>query len=105
VTTSEFLRGSPEGTTIRVRVVPGAKRSEVVGVAGGVLRVRVAAPPVEGRANRAVLALLAERLGVRARDLRVIAGERGRDKVVLVRGVEPVAVAAALAADLEDREA
>lgn len=77
-------------------MVPGARRTELVAGADGGLRLRVAAPPVEGRANEAVLAFLAGALGVRARSLRLVAGQRGRDKVVVVPGMAPAAVATAL---------
>jgi uncharacterized protein YggU (UPF0235/DUF167 family) len=79
-------------------VVPGARRTELAVERDGEvrLRLRVAAPPVEGKANDAVLAFLAARLGVRPRALRLAAGERGRDKVVVVTGMAPDAVAAAL---------
>ena len=90
------IRADPEGASVRLRVVPGARRTELVGTAGGALRLRVAAPPVEGKANEAVLAFLAAALGTRARALRLVAGERSRDKVVVVPGMTPAAVAAAL---------
>jgi len=81
---------------LRVRVVPGSKATAVAGELGGALRVRVAAPPVEGRANAALLAFLAARLDLRPRELRVEAGARGRDKLVVVRGRSPAQVATAL---------
>ncbi len=86
----------PEGAVLRVRVVPGASATGLAGELGGALRVRVAAPPVEGRANAALLAFLAGRLGLRPRDLRVEAGASGRDKLVVVRGRSPEQVDAAL---------
>lgn len=86
----------PDGASLRVRVVPGARASALAGVAGPALKVRVAAPAVEGRANAALLAFLAPHLGLRARDLRIAAGERGREKLVVVRGRTPEEVRAAL---------
>ena len=76
------------GRLLRVRVQPRASRSEIVGWrADGVLSVRVAAPPVEGRANAAVAALLAGALDLRASAVTVERGARGRDKLVRVEGV------------------
>jgi hypothetical protein len=86
----------PEGTVLRVRVVPGARATGFAGGFGDAVRVRVAAPPVEGRANAALLAFLAGRLGLRPRDLRIEAGASGRDKLVVVRGRSPEQVHAAL---------
>jgi uncharacterized protein YggU (UPF0235/DUF167 family) len=64
----------------------------VDGVLDGVLRARVAAPPVEGAANQALLRLIADELGVPRRDVRMVAGAGGRTKVVAVDGVDAVRV-------------
>ena len=66
---------------------PRAARDELVGWQAGALRVRVTAPPVEGEANRAVLELLAQALGVRVGALTLTHGVRGRDKRVRVAGL------------------
>jgi len=76
-------------SSFRVRVVPRAKQHAVGGVEDGVLSVRLAAPPVEGKANEALRAFLAERLGVRRSAVRIEVGERSRHKIVSVEGVEP----------------
>jgi uncharacterized protein (TIGR00251 family) len=73
-------------TRLAVRVTPRAGRDRIDGVRDGVLRVRVAAPPVEGRANEALVRLLAQALGVAPRDVRVVRGAAGRDKLVEVEG-------------------
>jgi uncharacterized protein (TIGR00251 family) len=86
----------PEGASLRVWVVPGAHATEVAGLHGGALRVRLAAPPVQGRANAALLEFLAGRLGLRPRDLRLAAGQRGRGKLVVIAGRTPEQVSAAL---------
>jgi uncharacterized protein len=93
----EAVRAHPEGACLRVRAVPGARATEVAGLHGGALRVRVAAPPVGGRANAALLGFLAARLGLRPRDLRLAAGGSGRDKLVVIPDRTPQQVRAALA--------
>jgi uncharacterized protein len=93
---AEALRDHPEGASLRVRAAPGARATEVAGLHAGALRVRVAAPPVEGKANAALLAFLAGRLGLRPRDLRLAAGASARDKLVVIPGRTPEQVAAAL---------
>ncbi|HEU4563477.1 MAG TPA: DUF167 domain-containing protein [Gemmatimonadaceae bacterium] len=70
-----------------VRVQPRASRSEVDGVHGDALKVRLAAPPVDGAANEALAELLAEVLGVRAGAVRIVSGRTGRTKLVEVDGV------------------
>jgi uncharacterized protein (TIGR00251 family) len=72
---------------LRLRVMPGATRAGVVGRHGDAWKVRVTAPAERGRANTAVVALLAESLGVRPPDVRVVAGLAARDKVVELSGV------------------
>ena len=59
------------------------------GVADGVLQVRVAAPAVEGAANTALVRLLADELGLAIRDVRIVAGARGRQKLVMIDGLDP----------------
>jgi uncharacterized protein YggU (UPF0235/DUF167 family) len=61
----------------------------VDGVQDGVLRARVAAPPVEGAANQSLLRLIADELGVPRRDVRLVAGANGRVKVVVIDRLEP----------------
>jgi len=74
---------------VRVRVQPRASRNEIVGWREDVLSVRVTAPPVNGRANAAVGALLAAALGLRPSAVTVVRGEKGRDKLVSVAGLSP----------------
>jgi uncharacterized protein len=70
-----------------VRVQPRAARSEIAGLHGDALKVRLSAPPVDGAANAALVELLAEALGVPRRCVRVVSGMRSRGKVVEVDGV------------------
>lgn len=70
-----------------VKVAPGATRDAVGGEAGGALKVRVAAPPADGKANEALCRLLAEHLNIARSAVRIVAGERSRTKRVIVHGV------------------
>jgi len=72
---------------LKVKAVPGASRTEVVGRLGEALKIRVAAPPEGGQANRAILALLAERLGLPAADVTLVSGAVSPAKVVALRGL------------------
>ena len=76
-------------TRIKVYVQPRASRSEVVGMHGDAIRVRLAAPPVDNAANEALLALLAGRLGISRRCIRLVTGYASRRKVVEIDGVTP----------------
>jgi uncharacterized protein YggU (UPF0235/DUF167 family) len=72
-----------------VRLTPRGGSDLVEGVIDGVLRARVAAPPIEGAANQALLRLLADELGVARRAVRLVAGAAGRQKLVVVEGMTP----------------
>ena len=78
---------SSGGASFQVRVIPRAKRSEIAGILDGALKVRLAAPPVEGAANEALVKFLAERLGVRERDVEILSGHTGRAKAICVGGL------------------
>jgi uncharacterized protein (TIGR00251 family) len=80
-------RDIPDGVTFLVKVVPRAKRDEIVCVEGGALKVRLNAPPVDGKANAALVKMLAKMLGVTRAQVEIQGGENVRLKVLKVRGV------------------
>jgi len=82
--------------TVSVRVVPRSSREGVAGFEGGVVRTRLHAPPVEGKANEALVRFLAKAVGVPRNRITLITGERGRSKIVRVAGVTREALLAAL---------
>jgi uncharacterized protein (TIGR00251 family) len=79
-----------------VRLQPRARRVEVVGERAGAIVIRVTAPPVDGKANAALCAFIADRAGVPASRVSVVRGSTSRDKVVRVEGADAAAVRAAL---------
>jgi uncharacterized protein (TIGR00251 family) len=82
---------------ISVRVTTRASREQLAGLRDdGVLLARISAPPVDGRANRALCKLIARAVGVAPSKVTVIRGEHSRDKLVRVEGVEPAALREAL---------
>ncbi len=81
-----------------VRLRARADRDELVGMRDGVLQARVTAPPVEGKANRALCRLIAKRLAVAPSRVSIVRGEKSRDKLVRVEGVDPGALEIALIA-------
>lgn len=83
-----YLRSAADGAILlAVKAVPGAKRDEIAGPLGDRLKIRVAAPPEGGRANRAITELLARALGMKARDIELVAGASGAEKTFRLRGV------------------
>lgn len=78
---------------IHVRVIPRARRTEISGRRGDAILIRLAAPPVDGAANEALIACLAERLGLPQRRITIARGASGRDKTVAVDGLTSAEVA------------
>ena len=76
------LTADGDGARLRLRVSAGASRSRVLGVHGGALKLSVKAPPERGKANREVLAVVAEAFGLAPSDVELVAGETSPDKVV-----------------------
>jgi len=85
-----MLREVAGGVTLAVRAQPGAKKTAIVGVYGegdaAQLKIAVQAPPVEGRANEALIAFVAELLGVSKKSVELVGGELSRSKVFVIRG-------------------
>lgn len=90
------------GTRLRLRVVPGARRSEIVGRHGPAWKVRVTAPPERGAANAAALELLAKALGLGRGEVRLVSGQGSRDKIVELTALEAGEAEARLAANGKD---
>ncbi len=87
----DMIREARDGVTLAVRAQPGAKKTAIVGVYGegdsAQLKIAVQAPPVEGRANEALIAFLAAAFGLPKSRVEIISGELGRGKVFLLRGI------------------
>jgi uncharacterized protein (TIGR00251 family) len=96
-----MLRATAAGVTLAVRAQPGAKKTAITGVYGegaaAQLKIAVQAPPLEGRANSALIAFLAETFDLPKNGIEVISGELSRSKVFLLRGVTLTEVRATLA--------
>ncbi|MFZ2161435.1 MAG: DUF167 domain-containing protein [Sideroxyarcus sp.] len=88
---SEWYRRNGDVLTLTLHVQPGAKRTDVAGLHGEALKIRLAAPPIEGRANEALLKFIAESFGVPLRQVELKQGGQSRHKVVAISGskVEP----------------
>ena len=100
--TDDLYRTTDDGVVLAVHVQPGAGRTAVVGRHGTALKVKVAAPPERGRANDAVLALLAASFGVPAKQVELVGGASSRSKQVLLREVDPESVDGVLRTLLAD---
>ena len=99
---SDWLRSDGEDVLLSLHVQPGAKRSELAGMHGEALKIRLAAPPVDGRANDCLIAFLADRLDVAKRRVELVSGAASREKRVRVAGIDAETARARLAAQFQD---
>jgi uncharacterized protein (TIGR00251 family) len=83
-------------TDIKVRLAPRSSRDQFLGREGDVYKVKVTAAPVKGMANRALVALLAKRLGVPKKNIEVVSGKSSRLKTVRIRGLHQQEIASIL---------
>lgn len=82
-----YAQSTHDGVLLAVHVQPNARRTEVAGIHGEALKIRLHAPPVDGKANAALLTFLAEALGVARSAVEITRGETSRTKQVRVRGI------------------
>ena len=82
-----WFRCDNEGVLLFLRIVPDARKNEIAGMHGDRLRIRVQSPPVDGKANKALIRFLAKQLAIPARSIEILSGEKGREKQVYVKGI------------------
>jgi uncharacterized protein (TIGR00251 family) len=78
----------PRTARLKVKVVPGSSRNEIVGWLGDALKIKVTAPPEKGKANEAVVELLAAALGIATDDISVVSGHSSPAKLVAISGID-----------------
>jgi uncharacterized protein (TIGR00251 family) len=93
---SVWLHTDGDGVILNLHIQPGAKKTEVVGSHGGALKIRLAAPPVDGKANTALLAFIAEKVGTGRTAVELVGGQTSRAKRVRIHAITPQAVLVAL---------
>lgn len=84
-----WLIAGDRGVILRLHIQPGAKKTEVVGLYGDALKIRLAAPPVDGKANACLIAFLADQLGVPKTAITLVSGDTSRAKRVRIDGLDP----------------
>ena len=93
---NSWLRVAADHVLLTLHIQPGAKKTEVAGEHGDALKIRLAAPPVDGKANACLLEFLSERLGVGKNRLTLVSGASSRAKRVRVDAIDAAAVSLAL---------
>ncbi len=99
------LKPGGKGTALALQVVARANRTELAEVmADGTLRVRLNAPPVDGKANRALIDFLAHLFQVRNNDIEIVAGEHSKKKIVSITGIEPEQVEKVIEKTIKEKQ-
>lgn len=93
-----WLKPLPEGVELTLLIQPRASRTRVVGEHDGQLKIQLAAPPVDGEANAALVEFLAKALGVPRRQVALVAGDASRRKRVMVQGIDAARAEAVITA-------
>jgi uncharacterized protein (TIGR00251 family) len=91
-----WLVADDQSVALRLHIQPGAKKTEVAGLHGEALKIRLAAPPVDGKANACLIAFLANQLGVAKASITLMSGDTSRVKRVRIDGVGAALVREAL---------
>lgn len=99
LSTTPWLEAHSDHCILRLRIQPGAKRSSVIAPLGDQLKIAVQAPPVDGKANEALLSWIAEQLGVKKGQVTLLTGMSSRDKRVRVQAIDAAQIRAALGVD------
>jgi len=96
---AERMPANTPYATLSVRVLPRSSKDEIAGRRDDIYKIRLTAPAVEGKANKALIELLAKRLGIAKTHIRIVSGERARIKSIRIDGVSPDQVDARLKPD------
>lgn len=91
-----WLLDAGDGVILRLHIQPGAKKTEIAGLHGEALKIRLAAPPVDGKANACLIEFLARQLGVAKSAVELVSGETSRAKRVRISGIAADTAAAKL---------
>ena len=83
-----YCQQTSDGVLLHLRIQPGASRSEIAEIRENTLRIRLQSPALENRANQELIRFLAKQLGIKKAQIVLISGEKSRDKVVLVTGLD-----------------
>ena len=82
------IQKKDDGIIFKIKVQPGAAKNEIAGVQGDALRIKISAPPVKGKANKALIDFLAKQLGVKKSEVEIVSGQRRKIKKIRVVGKE-----------------
>ena len=96
-----FTRDTPDGCTLTLRIQPGAKKNTILTLHGDALKIALSAPPVDGKANEALIAFIAEALSLPRARVSLLSGATSRSKVLRITGKSAAEVQAALLLNID----
>lgn len=82
-----MIKAHPQGTVLQLYIQPGASRTEMAGVYDDAVKIRIQAPPVDGKANKALIRYLSKTFGISGSRVIILKGETGRKKLILLEGL------------------
>lgn len=97
-----MIKAHPQGTLLQLYIQPGASRTEIAGIYDDALKIRIQAPPVDGKANKALIRYLSKTFGIPASRVTILKGETGRKKLVLLEDLPLTGVQSTLSRFLTD---
>ena len=83
-----FIKEVKDGVVFHIRVLPRSSRNELAGIQDNVLKLKITAPPVEGKANQECIRLLSDRLGIRKNQITIKAGHKSKSKTIFISGIK-----------------
>ena len=93
------MTDTKHGVILTLRIVPRSSKNEVCGELGDALKIKLQAPPVEGKANKALIEFLSDRLDIPRNSISILSGDTGRNKRILISGIKAETVARILKTD------
>jgi uncharacterized protein (TIGR00251 family) len=87
-----FLKETEQGVEFRVKVVPGSSKTQLGGTLDDMLKVKIAAPPEKGKANKALIAFMAKTLSLKKKDIEIVSGKTNPVKTLRINGINSAAI-------------
>lgn len=82
-----LIKETPDGVVFNIRVLPRSSRCEIAGIQNDALKLKITAPPVEGKANEECIRFLSDRLGVKRSKISIVAGQKSKNKSIAISGL------------------
>lgn len=82
----KFIQNKSNGVTLTLTIQANAHKSEIVGLYNDTLKIKIKAPPVDGKANKEIISFLSEKLGITQKNIEILKGDKNKNKIVLLMG-------------------